>query len=117
MFRIIAITLIALIGFGGGAWAQDKATQTPEQATKKTPKAATDQAEVPGLRTKSIKKFAAAEARLEELRYRHLWIAYGMVWLIIFIFVFRTWKMNQTTTSELQALKRRLAKLEAPDES
>ena len=116
MFRIIAITLIMLIGFGGGVWAQGKAGQAPEEATKKAPEVASEAA-APGSRTKSIKKFAAAEARAEELRYRHLWIAYGMVWLIIFIFVLRTWRMNQATTSELQALKRRLAKLEAPDES
>ena len=116
MFRIIAIMLITLIGFGGGVWAQGEADQAPQQATKKAPKAASEVA-TPGLRAKSIKKCAAAEARAEELRYRHLWIAYGMVWLIIFIFVLRTWKMNQATTSELQALKRRLAKLEAPDES
>ena len=63
---------------------------------------------------KNVEKFEKAE-RLESMRYRHLWIAYGAIWLIIFVFVFRTWKMNQTTSSELERLKARLADLENSD--
>lgn len=62
-----------------------------------------------------INQFKAAEARTEELRYKHLWIAYSMVWILVFVFVLRTWKLNNTTTAELDSLKRRLAKLEADD--
>ena len=55
-----------------------------------------------------------ARGAAEELRYRHLWIAYALVWLIIFVFVFRTWKMNQGTC-RIKALKSRLKKLESAD--
>lgn len=113
MLRTIGIILIMLTGSTGLTWAE-QAPKTPEQAVAEV---RTVQAAGTAMRTKSIKKFAAAEERSEALRYRHLWIAYGMIWLIVFVFVFRTWKMNQSTTSELQALKRRIAKLETSDES
>ena len=50
--------------------------------------------------------------RLETLRYRHLWIAYGAAWLIIFGFSLRTWRSAERTETELTELKRRLAQLE-----
>lgn len=50
--------------------------------------------------------------RLEALRYQHLWIAYGAAWLIIFGFVWRTWKGAERTGTELVELKRRIADLE-----
>lgn len=53
--------------------------------------------------------------RLEELRYKHLWIAYGAIWLIVFVFVFRTWRSGEATAAELDGLKARLAKLEGRD--
>lgn len=52
---------------------------------------------------------------LEEMRYQHLWIAYGAIWLIAFTFLFRTWKTSQGTGAEIEALKKRLAALEARD--
>lgn len=55
--------------------------------------------------------FAKAE-RLEALRYQHLWIAYGAIWLIVFAFVFRTWRSSTALTGELDGLKARLAELE-----
>lgn len=51
--------------------------------------------------------------RLEALRYRHMWIAFGAAWLIVFGFAFRTWRHAQQTESELEALKRRLNELES----
>lgn len=59
--------------------------------------------------------FAKAE-RLEALRYRHLWIAYGAIWLIVFVFVFRTWRSSTALSTELDGLKSRLAELEARDD-
>lgn len=56
-------------------------------------------------------RFEAAE-RLEELRYRHLWIAYGLIWLLVFVFVFRTWSRGQGTDKELRALESRMKELE-----
>ena len=85
------------------------AAETPSVDTSPAPKH--EQA----ARTAVINQFKAAEARNEELRYKHLWIAYSMVWILVFVFVLRTWKLNNTTTAELDSLKRRLAKLEADD--
>lgn len=52
------------------------------------------------------------EARLEELRYKHLWIAYSFVWLIIFLFIRQTWQRSQAVSNRLDELKSRLIKLE-----
>lgn len=59
--------------------------------------------------------FAKAE-RLEALRYQHLWIAYGAIWLIVFVFVWRTWRSSEALGAELDGLKARLADLEGRDE-
>jgi hypothetical protein len=50
--------------------------------------------------------------RMEALRYRHLWIAYGTIWFLVFGFTYRTWKRSEATSAELDDLKRRLAELE-----
>lgn len=52
------------------------------------------------------------EARLEELRYKHLWIAYSLVWLIIFMFMRSTKQKSQAVSERLDELKNRLNKLE-----
>ncbi|MCA9542940.1 MAG: hypothetical protein KC613_01075 [Myxococcales bacterium] len=51
--------------------------------------------------------------RAENLRYRHLWMAYAVIWLLVFGFAFRTWQRTRDTGAELDELKRRLAELEA----
>ena len=58
----------------------------------------------------------AVEQSLEELRYKHLWIAYGVIWLIIFVFMYRTYRVGTTNRDSLEALKNRLASLEGRDE-
>jgi len=63
---------------------------------------------------KIVTKFIRDPA-LEEMRYQHLWIAYGAIWLIIFFFVFRTWRQGQHTAAEVADLKSRLAEMEADD--
>lgn len=80
-------------------WAQDAPTTTAEAAPGEAiPEAAR-------------KKFEKAE-RLEALRYRNLWIAYGCFWLVVFVFVFRTWRTSRGTEAELEDLKTRLKLLE-----
>ena len=54
---------------------------------------------------------------LEDMRYEHLWMAYGAIWLIIFLLVFRTWKQGERTATELEDLKSRLAELESSNDS
>ena len=54
---------------------------------------------------------------MEALRYRHLWIAYGAAWLLIFGLMFRTSKQNDGTRQEIESLKKRLARLESSEEN
>lgn len=108
MNRLRTLALLAALAapaaFGGVASAQNAAAETP---------AATPAAEP----AKVVDTFEAS-TDLEAMRYRHLWIAYSAIWLLVFGFMFRTYKNSQQTTAELEVLKRRLAELEgkgAPD--
>ena len=55
----------------------------------------------------------AKEQRLEDLRYKHLWIAYSIVWLVIFMFIRSTWKRSEAVAARLDELKGRVKRLEA----
>jgi hypothetical protein len=57
----------------------------------------------------------ASSPELESLRYKHLWIAYSLIWLIVFLFMYRTYKVGTSNRERLEALKRRLASLENQD--
>jgi len=100
-----------------------KPNATPTKVTKPVPRKTAAVPPVPGKTKQPAKpkasknKFVASEKSAEALRYQNLWIAYAAVWLIIFLFVIRTWKMNQGTVVEIDALKRRLAKLENRDDA
>ena len=48
----------------------------------------------------------------EAMRFRHLWIAYGAIWALVMVFIWRTWSRQQATAAELADLKRRLATME-----
>lgn len=61
---------------------------------------------------RAAKKRFEKEERLEEMRYKHLWLAYSFVWIIVFVFIRQTWQRNQATVQRLDELKTRLAKLE-----
>ena len=63
---------------------------------------------------KTPSKFERAQ-RLDEMRYRHLWIAYGLIWFLVFFFMFRPHQLGRETSGELDELKRRLAELERSD--
>ncbi len=54
----------------------------------------------------------ARQERLDDLRHRHLWIAYGLIWGSVFLFAHRSWKRSERTGAELEDLKKRLAALE-----
>lgn len=54
----------------------------------------------------------AKEQRLEDLRYKHLWIAYSIVWLVIFMFIRNTWKRSEAVAERLDELKTRIKRLE-----
>lgn len=105
----LGLTLLLL----GSLLAGVATAQTPEgQAAGQTAPAAegaasADAAKVP-------ESFERGD-KLEDMRYQHLWIAYGAIWLIAFGFVYRTWKTSQATGAEIDALKSRLAALEGRD--
>ena len=62
-------------------------SDTQASTKKKDEKTATSAAVAKQKKASSVEKFEKAE-RLESMRYQHLWIAYGAIWLIIFVFVF-----------------------------
>ena len=71
-------------------------TQTPQvtpasQIQQRTPRAQSDKDEFERVK----------EARLNELRYKHLWIAYSLVWLIVFIFIRGTWRRSQAVEQRI----------------
>ena len=103
----LLVLLMGLMTPLSGVYAQ---SYPPSAETKA--ETATDKAPVEAVaQTKSLKSFER-DARLETMRYRHLWLAYAFIWLIIFGFVFRTWKMSSVTKDELESLKSRLNRLE-----
>ncbi|MCA9538971.1 MAG: hypothetical protein KC620_08780 [Myxococcales bacterium] len=96
MKRWLTAATFGLALFAGAAQA-DVVDDTPKPAEQAAPAMPT--------------QFERTEA-LEDMRYKHLWIAYGAVWLLVFAFVFRTWRRSEATASELNGLKARLAELE-----
>lgn len=84
------------------------ATAAPAAAQPADPPAAAATEPAP------ITAFEAAEDA-QEMGLRHLWIAYAALWLLVFAFVWRTWRREQATAAELEALRRRLAAMEERD--
>ncbi|MBU0552296.1 hypothetical protein KKF91_20075 [Myxococcota bacterium] len=50
---------------------------------------------------------------LEEMRFRHLWISYGIIWLLVSAFTYATWRRAKANAEELAHLKAKMAELEA----
>ena len=92
-----------------GAVVMPKQELAPAQA-KNTKKAIAGN----GVVYKKPVQFDRAE-RLETMRYQHLWLAYSFIWLFVFLFIWRTWKLNNQTTAELAIVRSKLAALEAKD--
>jgi hypothetical protein len=77
-------------------------------------KAASADSSAPTAKGMPVSSQAQNEA-LEDLRYKHLWIAYSLIWLIVFVFMYRTYKVGTENRARLEALKSRLALLEKQD--
>ena len=101
----VGMTLLFLVGLGGLSMAQNAAP--PPVAKAVTGADGGDAIKTPT-------KFERTQ-RLEEMRYQHLWIAYGLIWFLVFFFMFKTHKMGLETAGELEHLKRRLSELEGSD--
>lgn len=66
--------------------------------------------------TQQIEDRAAARAEaLESLRYRHLWIAYALIWFMVFWFIFRTHRLANQGQASIDSLKEKLLSLERKD--
>ena len=91
-----------------------KATSTSTKVSPKVDTSKLDLKEVKPDASKAAKDAfnSAKEERLEDLRYKHLWIAYSLVWIIIFLFIRQTWQRSTHVTQRLDELKARLGKLE-----
>lgn len=113
--RIFLMMLLGfmVIGSGGMAWADDQA-KAPSTAVAAEQAKAPSSADTKGKVRNTPDSFERT-ARLESMRYRHLWLAYGFIWLIVFVFMFRTWKLHQSNRVELDALTRRLKALESEE--
>jgi len=134
----LLIPLLGMFAFGGAMAADAGAPATPGAATGLNAPAAdappVEKKAAPAAQPVQVPKAAPKGAMaapadkpdaapqfvrdpaLEEMRYQHLWVAYGAIWLIIFFFVFRTWRQGERTAGELEDLKQRLADLEASDD-
>ena len=133
--RIIHLVCFICLGCTGLVWAQDVQPSTtqstptvapPTDSKSPSPKSAVvQQNQIKQSTTAQVKpqKMIALndqnafkkEQRLEELRYRHLWIAFSLVWLITLVFVYRTWQRSQAVASRLDELKTRLAQVETKE--
>jgi hypothetical protein len=59
-----------------------------------------------------VRQFAAASEGLEEMKYRHLWLAYAFIWLLIMVLVARTAKRQAALAQDLQSLSARVEEME-----
>lgn len=107
LFRALGLAAACLLSPAGASLAQPAApvSAAASAAAPGHPAAVATQAPAKA-------RFEQAE-RAEDLRYRHLWIAYAIIWLLVFGFAVRTWQRTRDTGAELDELKRRLAELEA----
>ena len=51
---------------------------------------------------------ATSEAEMQDMRHRHLWLAYGALWAIAFAFIWRTTRRQQGADRALMELESRL---------
>lgn len=51
---------------------------------------------------------ATSEAEMQDMRHRHLWLAYGALWAIAFAFIWRTARRQQGADRGLLDLESRL---------
>ena len=135
--RILLVSFLISLCYLGWATAQDAPATPPSSGVQSAVKA-TSSTPSPNSQTagKTVEKSQVApatstaqtstsqndpnafkkEQRLEELRYRHLWIAFSLVWLITLVFVYGTWQRSQAVASRLDELKARLAQVEKEKE-
>jgi hypothetical protein len=50
--------------------------------------------------------------RLEKLRYEHLWIAYALIWLAVFVFIWKTWQKSVAQDRKIDELAQKISQFE-----
>lgn len=61
--------------------------------------------------TEPVSQFAA-NTDLDAMKYRHLWLAYGVIWLLIMAFVARTARRQSELKKDLDLLSARVDDME-----
>ena len=110
----LAISLCAVLSFGW-AMAQTPASVEASAAKQMAETKPPQSAKQPSAYSNPKVDTSKSDAALDELRYKHLWIAYGLIWLIVFLFMLRTYKVGRENRDTLDTLKNRLLKLEQKD--
>ena len=91
----------------GAVFAQGNAPATGQDEPQVTSKSAAKQ--------QTEARAAVRAEALENLRYRHLWIAYALIWFIVFWFIFRTHRLTNQGQASIDSLKEKLLSLERKD--
>ena len=115
--RFLSVTLFCVSMSVGIAAAQD-ADRASDTQIEKAGEAAKPESSTAATKSTDVYRpvdTKEREAALESLRYKHLWIAYGLIWLIIFLFMYRTYQVGRRNRETLDTLKTRLAQLEKRD--
>ena len=99
MIRILFVFLLSFGAFSipSSAWSETNTAEAKKDSGYGAPSAAAQ---------------SETAAALEDLRYKHLWIAYALIWLTVFLFMYRTYKIGHQNRDQLDALRSRLGDLE-----
>ena len=104
-FLRLFLVVFGLLCTSAAAFAQqDGPTPSQEQVTARSSA------------QQDVEERAAVRAEaLEDLRYRHLWIAYALIWFMVFWFIFRTHRLANQGQASIDSLKEKLLSLERKD--
>ena len=88
-------------------------TETPKTETPKTDTVKTnDSVATSDLTVLKQKQEFEKTQRLEKLRYEHLWIAYALIWLAIFVFIWKTWQKSVAQDQKIAELAQKISQFE-----
>jgi hypothetical protein len=88
-------------------------TEIPKTETVETETLKKNDSVVPSdlMAVKQKQEFEKTQ-RLEKLRYEHLWIAYALIWLAIFVFIWKTWQKSVAQDQKIAELAQKISQFE-----
>jgi hypothetical protein len=89
-----------------------KADENPIKADENPVKADGDQIADPSVIESKKKQEFEKTQRLEKLRYEHLWIAYALIWLAVFVFIWKTWQKSVAQDRKIDELAQKISQFE-----